>query len=207
LLYIPENTDNNEQICIGGRYGQIELYEIEQRQIKTTTDLLQTFPQEHSSFNISSLIHLNENTLISSAWSSSSSSNVIVIWSKSESSYSLYEPIQRITKKEVGGGIRKLVVLKQTNGKDEEEFASCSSDDDNSVIIWSRVKGEDGEFKSKQKIANEGWVETLLYISLTMELIFAPSSSLLQMWSLSSSSSKYVEMQRIKTSGICSFCL
>jgi hypothetical protein len=208
LLFIPNQNkeqEEEEQICIGGRYGEIELYGVEHHN-KTTTYLLQVFPNEHSSFNITSLIHLKENTLISSACSNSSSpsSNVIVIWSKSKSSL-VYEPIQRITRKEAGGGIRKLVVLEQKNGK-EEEFASCSSDDDNSVLIWSRVKGKEEKFQIKQKITNAGWVQILLYISQTNELIFAPSSSLLQIWS-SFSSSVFKEIQEIKTSsGICSFC-
>ncbi len=182
------------------------MYQIGQ-QIKTIK-LLQTFPQEHSSSDeISSLIQLNPTTLISSSDSDSSdspSSNVIVIWSKPKSK-SFYEPMQRITQKEAeGGGINQLVVLSQKN-KEEEEFASCSFDN-KSIRIWRRVKGDEGEFKLKQRIPNVKDVVTLLYITHTNELIFASdsSSSLLQIWSpsspSSSSSSDFVEKQKIETS-------
>ena len=85
-----------------------------------------------------------------SSWSDSDSfspsDNVIVIWSKSKSS-SLYEPLQRITVKETGPNIRRLVLITQKKEEEEEEFASCSFDD-HSIIIWRRVKGE---FQIKQK--------------------------------------------------------
>ncbi len=117
------------------------MYEIQQQQ---QIKLVQTFPQEHSSL-ITSLIQLNSNTLISS---SECGSSVIVIWSKSSKS-SLYEPMQRITRKETGGTINRLVLINQK--KEEEEFASCcSSWDDRSIIIWRRGKRE--EFQIKQKI-------------------------------------------------------
>ena len=79
---------------------------------------------------------------------SAESDNVIVIWSKSQSkSSSLYELMQRITRKETGTLIFKLVLLSQ------EEFASFSN---KSVIIWTRGRrGGRGEgFKMKQKIEN-----------------------------------------------------
>ena len=61
---------------------------------------------------------------------SAESDNVIVIWSKSQSkSSSLYELMQRITRKETETLISKLVLLSQ------EEFASCSN---KSVIIWTQ---------------------------------------------------------------------
>jgi hypothetical protein len=182
------------------------LYEIQQQQqIKTTTKLIQTFPQEHSSdYSITCLLQINPNTLVSSSWSASPSDNVIVIWSKSKSS-SLYEPLQRITQKETGEGIESLVLITQKK-EEEEEFASCS---DHSIIIWRRGKGE---FQIKQKITNVQGVSRLLYISLTNELISGShSSSLLQIWSPSSSSSSsssdFVKRQKIETSsGIYSLC-
>jgi hypothetical protein len=184
----------------------MKLYEIEQQQLNLTTKLLQTFPKEHSSDScISSLIQINPNTLVSSSYQSSSSSdNVIVIWSKSKPSSSLYEPLQRITKKETGGGgIDKLVLITQKKEEEEEEeFASCSK---NSIIIWRRGKEE--EFQIKQKITKVKDVKTLLYISLTNELISGSFSfdSPLQIWSpspssssSSSSSSDFVERQTIQ---------
>jgi hypothetical protein len=192
------------------------LYEIQQ-QIKTTTTttkLIQTFPKEHSSSDvITSLLQINPNTLVSScfssSWSSSDSSNVIVIWSKSKSKSSSsleYEPIQRITQKETGGGIKRLVLINQKN-EEEEEFASCSFGDA-SIIIWRGGKGGKGEvFQIKQKITNVKGVQTLLYITLTNELISGSTSySLLQIWSPSSSSSSssdFVEKQKIETPSSC----
>jgi hypothetical protein len=78
------------------------------------------------------------------------------------------------------------------------------------MIIQSRRrgKGEEKEFKVKQKIANVKGVQALIYISLTNELIFE-SSYLLQIWfpSSSSSSSDFVERQKIETSSrIWSLC-
>jgi hypothetical protein len=187
------------------------LYAIQQQQQQNVPiKLVQTFPNEHSSHCISSLIHLKRNTLISSS-SSTGSANAIVIWTKSKSS-SIYKPIQRISQKETRNGISKLVLLSQK--KDEEEFASCSYAD-KSIVIWRR-KGED-EFRIKQKIKNVGNVESSLYISLTNELIFESyyslnliqmlysSPYLLQIWS--PSSSDFEERQRIDiTSPICSLC-
>jgi len=180
------------------------LYEIQQQQQQIK--LLQTFPQEHSSW-ISSLIQINPNTLVSASYSGSS---VIVIWTKS--SKSLYEPMQRITQKETGGGgIERLVVLSQKKEEEEEQFASCSSYPDHSIIIWRRGKG-DKEFRIKQKITNVKNVQTLIYI--VNELISGSNSypsSLLQIWSSSSSSSSssdFVEKQKIETpsTGIVSLC-
>jgi hypothetical protein len=185
------------------------LYEIQQ-QIKTTTKLIQTFPQEHPSNYIFSLLQINPNTLISASANSSSnpSDNTIVIWSKSISN-PLYEPIQRITQKETGGGINSLVLITQKK-EEEEEFASCSSPD-YSIIIWRRGKGEGDKFKIKQKITNVYGVHRLLYISLTNELIYVSEvfcyPPLLQIWSPSSSSSDFVEKQKIQaSSGIRSLC-
>ncbi len=158
--------------------GQIQLYEI----------------QKHIS---SFLLQNNPNTLISSSYSS----YVIVIWTKSKSS-SLYEPIQRITLEEETG--RYIIVLISQN-KAEEEFASCSYYD-GSIILWRRGKGE-GEFKVKQKIAKLKYV-----LTQTNELIF-PSCSypfLIRTWSpspsTSSSSSDFKKKQNIKiqSSGIWS---
>ena len=184
------------------------MYEIQQQQqqqqFKTTTKLLQTFPQEHLSYWITSLVQLNPNTLISS---SAFSFNAIVIWTQSKCSKPLYEPIQRITRREVGEGIQRLVVLSQKKEEDEEEFASCSYYDI-SILIWRRGKGE---FQIKQKIENVIGVQTLLYISLTNELIFGSDSYpsyLLQIWSPSSSSSSdFVKGQKIEISfPIMSLC-
>jgi hypothetical protein len=187
----------------------------QQQQIKTTTTkLIQTFHKEHS-HEISCLLQINPNTLVSASnWSDSFSNVVIVIWSKSKSSSSLYEPIQRITQNEAGGTITNLELINQKKEEEEEEeeqFASCSYDnsiiegcDDRSIIIWRRGKGG-GEFQIKQKITNLNEVKTLLYVSLTNELIFE-SGSLLQIWSPSSSSSSssfssdFVERQKIETS-------
>jgi len=186
------------------------LYEIQQQ---TKTNLIQTFPKEHLNDCISSLIQLNPKTLISSSsyslFGHTEISNVIVIWYKSKSK-PLYEPIQRITRKETGDWIKKLVLLNQKRDeKREEEFASCYYYD-NSIVIWRR-KGKKEEFEIKQKIKNVGDVETLLYISLTNELMSgsdsSPSSSLLQIWAPSASSFEFEERQRIKTSsGIGSLC-
>jgi hypothetical protein len=181
------------------------LYEIQQQHKTTTTKLLQTFPKEHSSYRITSLVQLNPDTLISASGSDSSwsffSPNVIVIWSKSKSkssSSSLYEPIQRITRKETGGGdIYSLVLINQKK-EEEEQFASCSRYD-GPIIIWRRGKGEEDKFKIKQKIENVEYVLTLIYISQTNELIFG-YYSLLQICSPSSSSSDFVEKQKIETS-------
>jgi hypothetical protein len=192
--------------------GQIQLYSIQQQ---INCKLIQTFPQEHpSSHDITSLLQINPNTLISSSDSSNPSYNSIVIWSKSKASSSSleYEPVQRITHKETGRSIYKLVLIKQKK-EEEEVFASCSSDDD-SVLIWRRGKGGKGDkFQIKQKITNVRNVWRLLYISQTNELIFASSypSSLLHIWSpspsSSSSSSKFVETQEIQTSSrIYSLC-
>jgi hypothetical protein len=184
------------------------LYEIQQQQQQIK--LVQTYPEEHSSVGwITSLIQLNSNTVVSSsdcAKSKYSDSNVvIVIWTKSpKSSSHLYEPIQRITQKETEGqrGIWRLVVLNQKK-EGEEEFASCAFNDD-SIMIWRRKgKGKGEMFRIKQKIENVRNVITLLYISLTNELVFE-SNSLLQIWS--PSSSDFVEKQKIETSGIWSLC-
>jgi hypothetical protein len=194
------------------------LYSIQQQQQQQQINckLIQTFPQEHSSYWITCLLQVNPNTLVSSSYSDSSSptDNSIVIWSKSKSS-SLYEPIQRITHKETGrGGIERLVLINQKKEEEEELFASCSSLD-GLIIIWRRGKGD--KFQIKQKITNESGVERLLYISQTNELISGSNSSpsyLLQIWSTSpssssssSSSSDFVERQKIETSsGIWSLC-
>jgi hypothetical protein len=201
------------------------LYSIQQQQINCK--LIQTFPQEHSSYWITSIIQINPNTLISSSSSSSPDDNSIVIWSKSKSLFrsSLeYEPVQRITQKETGYEIDKLVLLKQKKEEEEEEevFASCSHWD-NSVLIWTR-KGKGGDkFTIKQKITNVKDVWRLLYISQTNELIFDSdrdlnpikklfsSPYLLQTWSSPSSSSSFssdfVERQQIQTSSrIYSLC-
>ncbi len=192
------------------------MYEIQQQQTKTTK-LVQTFPQEHSDHYISSLIQLNSRTLVSSSYSElaySESDIGIVVWSKSKSK-PLYKPIQRITNKIAGSknAIDRLILLNQKRqGEEEEEgdeeFASCSYLDD-SVLIWRRGKGKkEREFKIKQRIKNETYVQRLLFISLTNELIFC-SSCLLQIWSPSpSSSSDFVEKQKIEASpfSICSLC-
>jgi hypothetical protein len=193
------------------------LYEIQQQQQQQNFNfkLLQTFPQEHSDHYISSLIQLNPRTLISSSYSELSyceTDSAIVVWSKSKSKPQTYKPIQRITNKIAGSknAIDRLVLLNQK--KDEEEFASCSYLDD-SVIIWQRGKGQkEREFKIKQRIRNETYVQRMLYISLTNELIFC-SSCLLQIWSpspspSSSSSSDFVEKQKIEAYpfSICSLC-
>jgi hypothetical protein len=187
------------------------LYEI-QHQIKFK--LVQTFSQEHPSVGwITSLIQLNSNTLISSSSCAESdysdSNKVIVIWSKSpKSPKSLYEPLQRITQKEAGRGIERLVLIDRNN---EEEFASCSS---RSIIIWRRKEGE--VFKIiQQKIINLEGILALVYISRTNELISGSYSEnesfysyLLHIWSPSpSSSSDFKEKQTIKISSrIVSFC-
>ncbi len=180
------------------------MYEIQQQQqqTKTATKLLQTFPHDgHSSSRwIRSLIQINPNTIVSACDSSSSSSNTMVIWTKSKSSSSLeYEPIQRITRKETGGDIINLVLINQKK-EGEDEFASCSYWD-RSIIIWRRGKGEE-EFQIKQKIQLEELVhvEEILYISQNNELI-SLCGICLQIWSPSSSSSSdFVEKQKIKTS-------
>jgi len=195
----------------------------QQQQQQINFKLVQTFPHEHpSGYSIKSLIQINPNTLVSaSSYFSDSwsffSDNAIVIWSisKSKSSILQYEPIQRITEKEAGGGsIDKLVLIKQKKEEEEEEeFASCSYRL-GSIIIWRRGKGEGDNFKQKQKLENVKDVEALLYISLTNELIFGSigsSSSLLQIWSpsssTSSSSSEFVERQKIEiSSSIVSLC-
>jgi hypothetical protein len=186
------------------------LYSIQQQQQQINFKLVQTFPQEHRLNEISSLLQLNPNTLVSSASSSSNTDNVIVIWSKFKSSSSSleYEPVQRITRKEAGvSGIQRLVIINQKK-EEEEVFASCSKWED-SVIIWTRrgKGGEGDKFQIKQKITNVKYVLRLLYISQTNELIF-DSPSLLHIWSPSSSSSSdFVEKQKIKTSSsICSLC-
>ncbi len=177
------------------------MYEIQQQQQQQQINfkLIQTFPQEHPSSvlnYISCLLQINPNTLVSSAshtYSSlSPSDNVIVIWSKSKSS-PLYEPIQKITEKETGGKIDSLVLMKQKKEEEEEEeeFASSSRSDE-SIIIWRRGKGEGDKFRIKQKIKYVNWVDRLLYISQTNELISASDSGspyLLQIWSSPSSSS------------------
>jgi hypothetical protein len=194
--------------------GQIQLYEIQQQQKHINWKLVQTFPQEHPLNEISSLLQLNPNTLVSSsAWSSPSSNtdNVIVIWSKSKSSSSSceYEPVQRITRKETGGDISRLVLINQKKEEEEEQFASCSYSYD-SVLIWRR-KGKGDKFQIKQKITNVINVSRFIYISQTNELIFESSSPyLLHIWSpspSSSSSSNFVERQKIETSSsIWSLC-
>ncbi len=217
LLYISnanQNKEQEEQICIGGEEGEIHLYQIQQQIKTTTTKLLQIFPLEHpSSYDITSLLQLNPNTIVSSAWSSSNSSdsNVIVVWSKlssKSSSSPLYEPLQRITQKETGRGINDLVILKQKKEEEGvEEFASCSSWD-KSIIIWRQEKGgESKDFRLKQKITNVGNVSGLFYISITNELI-SGSGFHLQIWSQSSSSSDFAERQtiQISSSPICSLC-
>jgi len=196
-------------------WGEIQLYEIQQQQIIKTTKLIQTFSNEHPSSDwITCLLQINPNTLVSSSYTlssySSPSDNVIVIWSKSSESSSFYEPIQRITGKEAEGEIGRLVLLKQKKEEveEEEEFASCSSEYD-SIIIWRREKGGKGEFQIKQKIENVYRVETLIYISLANELISGSTSYsyLLQIWSPSSSSSDFVEKQKIQIpSEIVSLC-
>ena len=123
---------------IGRDEGQIQLYEFEQQQNRMLK-LIQRFSNEHSSFNITSLIQLNHKTLVScSFYSSSLFDSVIVIWTKSKLT-SLYEPTQRITRKETDTecGITKLVAV------NEDEFVSCSE----SIIIWSRKGDGESEFK------------------------------------------------------------
>jgi hypothetical protein len=194
------------------------LYSIQQQQ-QINCKLIQTFPQEHSSSDyITSLIQINPNTLISSSDSDSSSSsdNVIVIWTKSKSSSSSsleYEPVQRITHKETGRGIRQLVKITQKK-EEEEVFASCSFNYVDSIRIWTR-SGKGDKFQIKQKITNVNHVYRLLYISQTNELIFNSDRDLnlikklfsypyrLHIWSSSSSSSSssdFVEKQEIETS-------
>jgi hypothetical protein len=80
----------------------------------------------------------------------------------------------------------------------------------NSIRIWRKGKGE---FTTNQKLTNVKAVYRLLYISHTNELIFGSDSflNLLQIWSpspfSSSSSSDFVEKQKIETSsGIESLC-
>ncbi len=124
---------------IGRDEGQIQLYEFEQQQQTRLLKLVQRFPNEHSSFNITSLIQLNHKTLVScSFYSSSLLDSVIVIWTKSELT-SLYEPTQRITRKETDTtcGITRLVAV-----NDEDEFVSCSE----SIIF--------GVAKEKEKKTN-----------------------------------------------------
>jgi hypothetical protein len=223
LLYIQNQNkqEEHEQICIGSNGGVIKLYSIQQQQ-QINFKLIQTFPKEHpSSCYISSILQINPNTLVSSSSGSSSSNpsdNSIVIWSKSKSLFrsSLeYESVQRITQKETGGHISRLVILKQKKEEEEEEeevFASCSNSD-NLIMIWTR-RGKGDKFQIKQKITNLINVWRLLYISLTNELIFGFGSyttSLLHIWSSpspsSSSSSDFVERQIIETSSrIWSLC-
>jgi hypothetical protein len=186
------------------------LYEIQQQQIK----LQQTFPPEHSSSHeVTAILQLNPNTLITASTSVSSSSysdNVIVVWSKPKSSQSSgFKPIQRVTQKETGHSISKLEVLNKAKEGEEAAFASCASND-HSIIIWRRGKGGEGEdrFRIKQRIKVMN-VSRLLYISLTNELISGSHSSLLQIWSSSSTSSTsdLVEKQKIQTpSWVYSLC-
>ena len=68
LLYIINTNNQNkeqEQICIGGLHGVIQLYSIQQQQQQQTNcKLIQTFPQEHpSNQRITSIIQINPNTL------------------------------------------------------------------------------------------------------------------------------------------------
>jgi len=187
------------------------LYKIQQQQ---QIELVQTFPQEHSSGCwISYLIQLNTSSLISSSdtMHANPSDIAIVIWTKTKSSSPLYEPVQRITMGEAGRGIRKLVLLGQKKeGGDEEEFASCSLMD-SSIIIWRREERKsEGKFQVKQKIENAKGVEAFLYISLTNEFIHgswdSPSSPLLQIWS-TSSSSNFENRKNIEVSStILAFC-
>jgi hypothetical protein len=191
--------------------GVIHLYEIQQ-QLQQQIELVQTFPQEHSSSGwISSLLQLNPNSLISSSDSMNTNSSdiAIVIWTQTPKSSPLYEPVQRITVGEAGRGIRKLILLGQKK-EGEAEFASCTLKD-SSIIIWRRKEGGggggegEGVFKVKQRITNVQGVEALLYISHTNEFIFGSNSSLLQIWSRSSS--KYKERQNIEISStIFAFC-
>ncbi len=75
LLYITNiinqtNKEQEVQICIGGQSGEIQLYEIEQQQHQRNIKIksLQTFPNEHLAlYSITSLLQLNEKTLISSS--------------------------------------------------------------------------------------------------------------------------------------------
>ncbi len=185
------------------------MYDIQpkqQQQIK----LVQTFPQEHpSSHWISYLLQINPNTIVSASASSNfsySSDNVIVIWSKCNTT-AQYEPIQRIKRKKAGGYTNSLVLINQKKEEEEDEFASCSWDD-HFIIIWGRGKGDKEMFKIKQKIENVNRVYRLLYISLKNELIFGSpySPSYLQIWS-PSSSSDFIERQKIQTSShIVSLC-
>ncbi len=185
------------------------MYEIQQQTKTTSTKLIQTFSNEHPSSDwITCLLQINPNTIVSASWSNSSSDNVIVIWSKSKSN-PLYEPIQRITQKETGGSIYDLVLINQKKEEEEEEEFASSSCPDDSIIIWRRGKGD--KFKIKQKIENVKGVLRILYISRTNELISGSNyyPSLLQIWSPSpsSSSSDFVERQKIETSSkIVSLC-
>jgi hypothetical protein len=179
-----EEEGKEQQICIGGVGPNITLYKID-KEMKLT--LLQTFPKEHKSYSIDSLLQLNKNTLISasSSYCFSGSDNIIVVWSKSKTS--LYEPIQRITKKETeeGEGVSKLISINRN--KDEEEFAS-SSPFNVSVTIWTRRRRrrcqEDEElFQIKQQIINEngsGW--SLIYISSVKEIIFQNYTNFIQIF-------------------------
>ena len=87
-----------EHICIGGWNGQIHLYEVQQQQHQRNIKIksLQTFPNEHLAlYSITSLLQLNENTLISSS-NSSNLDSVIVIWLKFNPT-ALCKPVEIIT--------------------------------------------------------------------------------------------------------------
>jgi hypothetical protein len=155
------------------------LYQIDKEQVKFTTQtLLQQFPQEHASLSINSLIQLNEMTLVSSADSFFSSDNSIVIWFRSQSSLS-YEPKQRITKNQTEGSVSKLIKL------NSDEFAASSfSMPIYLVQIWARSKQANDEvdeekFVIKQKIQANERCYSLLYISITNELICGSYNSII----------------------------
>jgi hypothetical protein len=204
LLFITNNDNKEEdgQICIGGQNGEIHLYKIDKGQMKftTTRTLLQEFPNVHKSFSINSLIQLNETTLISSSDSFLSSDNSIVIWSQSQStasafSFLSYEPQQRITKNQTEGSVSKLIKL--TN----DEFAASSFSMPTYLVqIWSRSKQgnetkEEEKFVIKQRIQTNERCYSLLYISITNELICGSYNSI-RIFAHSSSTRSLFELRQ-----------
>ena len=155
MLYL-----SNGDLCVGGRWGDIHLFETKSFQIK------QKFQKKHSSF-VTSLIELNSNEIVSS-----SGDKTIIIWSKNNNNSNLFELFKILN--EHSSDVWDLIKI--PNDNDLLSFGSCSSD--RTIILWNK------QFKSQIKLEYSNLLLCLLFLEDTKELIVGSLDSCILIFNL-----------------------
>jgi len=155
MLYL-----SNGDLCVGGLYGDIHLFETKSFQIK------QKFQKKHSSY-VKSLIELNSNEIISS-----SDDETIIIWSKNNNNSNLFELFKILN--EHSDYVWDLIKI--PNDNDLLSFGSCSRD--KTIILWNK------QFKSQIKLEYSSSLFCLLFLEDTKELIAGSFDSCILIFNL-----------------------